>query len=63
MVTAVGVLDCPNPQMAASQFLGLLNEPVLWPRVLGRNRVLASDDVVIEEAVRLFLLRYRRPQA
>ena len=62
-LTAMGVLDCPDPRMATSQLLGLLNEPLLWPRVLGRDRVPPPDEVVVEEAVRLFLLRYRRLHA
>jgi TetR/AcrR family transcriptional regulator, regulator of autoinduction and epiphytic fitness len=63
-LTTLGVLDCPDPRLAASQFLGLLNEPLLWPRVLGRDRVgTPPDAVVVEEAVRLFLLGYRRPHA
>ncbi len=58
-LTTLGVLDCPHPLLAAQQFLGLLNEPTLWPRVLGQDIASTSPDTVVEEAVRMFLLRYR----
>jgi len=58
-LTSLGFLDCPHPLLAAHQFLGLLNEPILWQRVLGRNIAPVSSDTVIDEAVRMFLLRYR----
>ncbi len=58
-LTTLGVLDCPHPLLAAQQFLGLLNEPMLWPRVLGQDIASPSPDTVVEEAVRMFLLRYR----
>ena len=58
-LTTLGVLDCPHPLLAAQQFLGLLNEPTLWPRVLGQDIASPSPDTVVEEAVRMFLLRYR----
>ena len=58
-LTSLGVLDCPHPLLAAQQFLGLLNEPILWPRVLGQDITSSPPDTVVEEAVRMFLLRYR----
>lgn len=58
-MTSLGILDCPHPLLAARQFLGLLNEPTLWRRVLGRDVAPASSEVVIEEAVGMFLLRYK----
>ncbi len=58
-LTSLSVLDCPNPFLAARQFLGLLNEPILWPRVLGQDSESPAPDTVVEEAVRMFLLRYR----
>ena len=58
-LTSLGILDCPHPLLAAHQFLGLLNEPLLWQRVLGRDAAPVSLETVIEEAVRMFLLRYR----
>jgi TetR/AcrR family transcriptional regulator of autoinduction and epiphytic fitness len=61
-LTDLGILDCPNPPLAAHQFMGILNEFSLWPWMIGGERALASDDEVIEEAVRMFLRRYRLPQ-
>ncbi len=56
---SVGVLDCPHPFMAAQQFLGLLNGSTLWPRLFSPDSVSSSPDTVVEEAVRMFLARYR----
>lgn len=58
-LTSLGILDCPHPVLAAHQFLGLLNEPILWQQVLDRDIAPVSSDIVIEEAVQMFLLRYR----
>jgi AcrR family transcriptional regulator len=58
-LTSLGVLECPHPLLAAQQFLGLLNEPTLWPRVLDQDSVPPASDTVIEEAIHMFLLRYR----
>jgi TetR/AcrR family transcriptional regulator of autoinduction and epiphytic fitness len=60
-LTAIGVLDCANPLFAAHQFMGLTNEFSLWPWMMGREAVLASDGEIAEETVRMFLQRYRRP--
>jgi len=62
-LTSLGILDCPHPLLAAHQFLGLLNEPILWKRVLGRDVAPVSPETVIEEAVGMFLLRYRPAQS
>lgn len=62
-LTSLGILDCPHPSLAAHQFLGLLNEPVLWQRVLRRDIAPVSSDTVVEEAVKMFLLRYRAQPA
>ena len=48
-LTSLGVLDCSHPILAAQQHLGLLNEPILWPRVLGQESAPLSPDVVAEE--------------
>ncbi|MDB5368343.1 MAG: regulatory protein TetR [Rhodospirillales bacterium] len=58
-LTTLGVLACPDPLLAAHQFLGLLNEPVLWPRVLRREQPPVTADAVVDEAVQMFLCRYR----
>jgi TetR/AcrR family transcriptional regulator of autoinduction and epiphytic fitness len=58
-LTDLGILDCRNPTLAAHQFMGILNEFSLWPLMIGGERALASDEDVVEEAVRMFLQRYR----
>ena len=62
-LTAMGVLDCRNPTLAARQFSGMLNEFVLWPWMLGRDGLPVPAEEVIEEAIKTFLLRYRRSRA
>ena len=62
-LTSLGILDCPHPLLAAHQFLGLLNEPILWQRILSREVVPVSPKTVGEEAVQMFLLRYRAKPA
>ena len=58
-LTAIGVIDCRNPLLAAHQFMGLLNEFSLWPRMMGRDRLPLPDEDIIEETVRMFLQHYR----
>jgi AcrR family transcriptional regulator len=58
-LTAIGVLDCRNPLLAAHQFMGILNEFSLWPWMMGRAVVLVPDEDIVEETVRMFLHRYR----
>ena len=36
-LTAMGVLNCRDSTLAAHQFMGVLNEFVLWPWMLGRE--------------------------
>ena len=62
-LTALGILDCRNPILAAHQFMGLLNEFSLWPWMMGRDNVPVPDEDVIEETVRMFLRSYRRPRS
>ena len=38
-LTAMGVLECHNPPLAAHQFMGILNEFSLWPWMMGRDRL------------------------
>jgi len=61
-LTTMGILDCRDPVLAAHQFMGILNEFSLWPWMLGRDRALAAAEDVVEEAVRMFLQRYRLPR-
>jgi len=58
-LSALGVLNCPDPLLAARQFLGLLNGPTLWPRIFSPDSESSSLDTVVDETVRMFLLRYR----
>jgi TetR/AcrR family transcriptional regulator of autoinduction and epiphytic fitness len=58
--TAMGVLDCRNPVLAAHQFMGMLNEFTLWPWMMGRKSLPVPTGEVIDETVRMFLTRYRR---
>jgi TetR/AcrR family transcriptional regulator of autoinduction and epiphytic fitness len=60
-LTALAILDCRNPVLAAHQFMGLLNELSLWPWMMGRESVGVPDEDVVEETVRMFLRSYRRP--
>src|SRR5579863_8872981 len=59
-LTALGVLECHNPTLAAHQFMGILNEFSLWPWMLGRERLAVPADEVVEETVRMYLRNYRR---
>jgi AcrR family transcriptional regulator len=38
-LTAMGVLECHCPTLAAHQFMGILNEFSLWPWMMGRERL------------------------
>jgi TetR/AcrR family transcriptional regulator of autoinduction and epiphytic fitness len=60
-LNAMGILDCPEPALAAHQFMGMLNEFSLWPWMLGRERLPIATDKVIEQTIRMFLRHYRRP--
>lgn len=57
--TKVGILDCRDPLLAAQQFTNLFGM-LLWPRVFGDHGPLPPPEKVVEEAVQMFLLRYRR---
>ena len=61
-LTEMAILDCRAPLLAAHQFTGMLNEFLLWPMMMGREAAIASADEVVEETVRMFLLRYRLPR-
>ena len=62
-LTALGVLECRDPMLAAHQFMGMLNELSLWPWMMGREGLPVSDEEAIEETIRMFLRHYRRPQS
>jgi TetR/AcrR family transcriptional regulator of autoinduction and epiphytic fitness len=60
-LTAMGVLDCRSPMLAAHQFVGMLNQLSLWPWMTGRERVPVPEEDIIEETIRMFLQHYRAP--
>jgi TetR/AcrR family transcriptional regulator of autoinduction and epiphytic fitness len=62
-LTALGILDCRNPMLAAHQFIGMLNELSLWPWMMGREGLPISAEDAVEETIRMFLQHYRRPKA
>ncbi|THK35778.1 TetR/AcrR family transcriptional regulator [Ensifer sp. MPMI2T] len=62
-LTTLGILDCRNPVLAAHQFMGMLNELSLWPWMIGRESLPFPAEEVVDETVRMFLQRYRRPQS
>jgi TetR/AcrR family transcriptional regulator of autoinduction and epiphytic fitness len=62
-LTALGILDCRNPMIAAHQFMGMLNELSLWPWMMGREGLPVSAEDAVEETIRTFLQRYQRPQS
>jgi TetR/AcrR family transcriptional regulator of autoinduction and epiphytic fitness len=62
-VTAMGILDCRNPMLAAHQFMGMLNQLSLWPWMTGRERVAVPEEHIIEETIRMFLQHYRQPRS
>ncbi|MFD1657788.1 TetR/AcrR family transcriptional regulator [Streptomyces caeni] len=59
-----GTIRCPSPEVAAHQFLGLIQEFVLWPRVMAvpaERMGIPSTETVVEEAIATFLSRYGSP--
>jgi TetR/AcrR family transcriptional regulator of autoinduction and epiphytic fitness len=63
-LTEAQLLACPEPEVAAHQFLGLVQEFVVWPKVMAIGAPVAAlppTEVVINEALLTFLSRYRRP--
>ncbi len=59
--TAMGILDCRNPTLAAHQFMGMLNEFSLWPWMTGRRSIAVPNEDVVDESIRMFLRYYRLP--
>jgi AcrR family transcriptional regulator len=56
-----GRLHCPRPDIAAGQFVGLVQEFCVWPQVMGLTHSLAltpPTDTVIDEAIATFMARY-----
>jgi len=56
-----GRLRCPRPDIAAGQFVGLVQEFCVWPKVMGLThslRLAPPADTVIDEAIATFMARY-----
>ncbi len=54
-------LRCSDPRLAAHQFMGMVQEFVIWPRVMAIGEALdrlPGDEEVIGEAVATFMARY-----
>lgn len=55
--TRQGLLECPDPDLAARQYLGMIQESLLWPQVMGVASV-PDADTVVHGAVFVFLRAY-----
>lgn len=55
-----GTLALPDAELAGRQFLGLLNEPLLWLRVIGVGETNSATERqrVVDEAVAMMMARY-----
>src|SRR5208337_3700024 len=62
-LTAIGILNCRNPTLAAHQSMGILNEFSLWPWMMGRKNGAAPTDDIVEETIEMFLQHYKRPRS
>jgi TetR/AcrR family transcriptional regulator, regulator of autoinduction and epiphytic fitness len=62
-LTAMGILDCRNPVLAAHQFMGMLNQLSLWPWMTGGERAPVPEKDIIKETIRMFVQHYRRPRS
>jgi len=62
-LTAMGVLNCRNPLLAAHQYMGALNEFSLWPWMIGREPLPVPAEEIVEETMRMFLRHYRRSRS
>lgn len=59
-LSAMGLLECRNPALAAHQFMGMLNQLSLWPWMMGRpGTIPVSSEDAAEETIRMFLGHYR----
>jgi AcrR family transcriptional regulator len=56
------ILHVADPDLAAAQFIGLINEPLLSSRIIGVGKSPSKErrKHVVEEAVQTFLARYGR---
>jgi TetR/AcrR family transcriptional regulator of autoinduction and epiphytic fitness len=59
LLQAAGVIACPDTRLAARQFIGLIQEFVLWPQVMATGEAQAPDrEKVVAEAIEMFVARY-----
>lgn len=56
-----GRLNCPNADIAAWQFIALIQEFLVWPKVMaaGDDDAIPPVETVITEAILTFMARYR----
>jgi TetR/AcrR family transcriptional regulator of autoinduction and epiphytic fitness len=56
-----GVLNIEDAGLASEQFIGMVDESVLWVRVMGSDSELSTERIsaVVEQAVTIFLGHYR----
>lgn len=59
-LAADGRMEIADADLAARQFVGLINEPLVFYRVLGLQELPTRDraDLVVAEAVKMFIARY-----
>lgn len=57
---AADIVDIDDPDLAARQFVGLINEPLVFYRVLGLSEAprLEHARYVVDQAVKVFFARY-----
>lgn len=55
------ILLCPDPQLAAREFLGMIQESLLWPLVMGAGAVEQTEAAVVASAKAVFLSAYLVP--
>ncbi len=57
-----GTADIADPQMAATQFLGMISNYLFWPRLVVPGWTVTSERViaVVDDAVRTMVARYDR---
>lgn len=56
--TKQGRLACTDAPLAASQFLRMIQESLLWPKVMGTGRPTPNRTKVINGAIEVFLSAY-----
>lgn len=57
-----GSLNISNPELAVRQFLGLIDETLIWMRVMGNEATLPQEQIddVIEQAIIIFVGHYKK---